>query len=272
MCCSSMAGKKRGSASRGDRLLKISSIIWCVHHLVVCVSSVCRDLMIRKRQNNEDLPGKQPPPERHLLDDGILAMMAGADTSSSAITSIFYCILSHPEAYAALQEEVDRFYPPGEDVCNTANHRDMHYLTAVMYVTLNAWFPSKLTDPRLHTHRNESLRLFPPAPTSTPRQVPHNAAGPVVLGSLSVLHSIILSSRAFSSLTQPAFLYAQGAPSGNARLRPALHPAPRRAQLRRSRRVLARTLARRVRPPPSRKRTHPSLSALFGRRSRRVSA
>ncbi len=81
--------------------------------------------MVWKRQNNEDLPGEHRPPERHL-DDGILAMMAGSDTSSSAITSIFHCLLSHPDAYIALQEEVNRFCPQGEDVCSTANHRDMH--------------------------------------------------------------------------------------------------------------------------------------------------
>ena len=73
----------------------------------------------------------------HLLDDGTLAMVAGLDTSSSAIASVFHCLLSNPEAYAALQEEVDRFYLQGEDVCNTANHREMHYLTAVMYASKN---------------------------------------------------------------------------------------------------------------------------------------
>ena len=82
--------------------------------------------MVWKRQNNEDLPEEHPPPELHLLDDGILAMMAGADTRSIAITSIFHCLLSHPDAYIALQEEVDRFHPQGKDVCSTANHRDMH--------------------------------------------------------------------------------------------------------------------------------------------------
>ncbi|PIL28305.1 cytochrome P450 [Ganoderma sinense ZZ0214-1] len=113
--------------------------------------------------NNEDLPEEAPPPSRHLLDDGVLAMVAGSDTTSSAITSIFHCLLAHPGAYAALQEEVDRFYPRGEDVCNAAHQREMHYLTAVI---------------------NETLRLFPPAPTSTSRQVPHDARAPVVLGSL----------------------------------------------------------------------------------------
>ena len=91
--------------------------------------------MARNLQNNEDLPGEDPPPERHLIDDGTVAMVAGSDPTSSAITSIFYCLLSNAEAYAALQEELDRFYPQGEDVCNSAHHRDMHYLTAVMYVS-----------------------------------------------------------------------------------------------------------------------------------------
>ncbi|KAM5536552.1 hypothetical protein V8D89_009829 [Ganoderma adspersum] len=113
--------------------------------------------------SNEDLPEEDPPPERHLIDDGTLAVIAGSDTSSSAITSIFHCLLSHLEAYAALQEVVDRFYPQGEDVCNTVNHRKMPYLTAVI---------------------NKTLRLFPPVPTSNPRLVPHNAAAPVVFGSV----------------------------------------------------------------------------------------
>ena len=41
-----------------------------------------------------------------------------------------------------MQEEVDRFYPQEEDVCNTANHREMHdgYLTAVMYALNSSLF------------------------------------------------------------------------------------------------------------------------------------
>ncbi|PIL28304.1 cytochrome P450 [Ganoderma sinense ZZ0214-1] len=116
--------------------------------------------------NNEDIPEESPPPERHLLDDGVLAMIAGSDTSSSAITSVFHCLLAHPAAYAVLQDEVDRFYPRGEDVCDAMHHREMHYLTAVI---------------------NETLRLFPPVPTSNPRQVPHTAPAPVVLGPRSLV-------------------------------------------------------------------------------------
>ena len=66
------------------------------------------------------------------MDDGILAVIAGADTTASALTSIFACLLAHPDAYAALQEEVDRFYPPDADVCATEHHKEMPYLNAVM--------------------------------------------------------------------------------------------------------------------------------------------
>ncbi|PIL22998.1 cytochrome P450 [Ganoderma sinense ZZ0214-1] len=113
-------------------------------------------------QNNEDLPDQSPPLTHQLLNDSIVAIGAASETLSGALVSIFHCLLSNPEAYAALQDEVDRFYPQGADACNTTHHRDMHYLTAVIH---------------------ETLRLFPPAATSIPRQVPHDAAT-VVLGSV----------------------------------------------------------------------------------------
>ena len=62
----------------------------------------------------------------------MLAVVAGSDTTSSALTSIFNCLLTHPGTYAKLQEEVDRFYPAGEDAFSTKHHRDMLYLQAVM--------------------------------------------------------------------------------------------------------------------------------------------
>nr|VWO94473.1 Cytochrome P450 monooxygenase AKT7 (EC (AK-toxin biosynthesis protein 7) [Ganoderma boninense] len=121
-----------------------------------------RDLFYYLR--NEDVPGEEPPPTRLLLNDGVVGMAAATETTSTALISIFHCLLVNPEAYATLQEEVNRFYPEGEDVCNTASHRDMRYLTAII---------------------NETLRLFPPVPTNSSRQVPHNSA-PVVLGSLII--------------------------------------------------------------------------------------
>ncbi|KAI0687111.1 high nitrogen upregulated cytochrome P450 monooxygenase 2 [Cerioporus squamosus] len=106
--------------------------------------------------NNEDLPDKPQPPLQQLVDDGILAIVAGADTVSSAMTSIFYCLLTHPETYRRLQEEVDRFYPLGEDAFNPKHHRDMIYLQAVIH---------------------EAIRLYPPILTSSPRKVPQSSPG-----------------------------------------------------------------------------------------------
>ena len=72
---------------------------------------------------------------QQLVDDGVLAIVAGADTTSSALTSLTYLLLTHPDAYEKLQAEIDKFYPAGEDALNTKHHRDMPYLTAVMYVS-----------------------------------------------------------------------------------------------------------------------------------------
>ena len=67
-----------------------------------------------------------------LTDDSVLAIVAGADTTSIALTSVAYCLLTHPDAYTRLQAEIDEFYPAGEDALSPKHHRDMPYLTAVM--------------------------------------------------------------------------------------------------------------------------------------------
>ncbi|OSC97576.1 high nitrogen upregulated cytochrome P450 monooxygenase 2 [Trametes coccinea BRFM310] len=114
--------------------------------------------------NHEDQPDMPPPPVQHLLDDGVLAVVAGSDTTASALTSLAFCLLAHPHAMRRLQEEVDRFYPAGENACDPKSYRDMHYLTAVI---------------------NETLRLYPPIPGGTQRQVPHHGQA-VMLGSYFV--------------------------------------------------------------------------------------
>ena len=83
-------------------------------------------------QNAEDEPERAPPALTQVVDDGILAVIAGADTTASALTSVFACLLGHPAAYATLQAEVDRFYPPDADACATEHHKEMTYLNAVM--------------------------------------------------------------------------------------------------------------------------------------------
>ncbi|PIL32204.1 cytochrome P450 [Ganoderma sinense ZZ0214-1] len=104
--------------------------------------------------NHEDQPNRPSPPIHQLVDDGVLAIVAGSDTTSTALTSFFYCLLTHSEVYAALLQEVDNCYQDGETTLNTARHGKLPYMDAVI---------------------NESLRVFPPAPNGSLRQVPRNA-------------------------------------------------------------------------------------------------
>ena len=69
---------------------------------------------------------------QHLVDDGVLAIVAGADTTAIALTSIVYCLLSHKDVYERLQAEIDKFYPAGENALDPKHFRDMPYLTAIM--------------------------------------------------------------------------------------------------------------------------------------------
>lgn len=48
------------------------------------------------------------------------------------MTSVFYCLLTQPDIYKLLQEEIDRFYPQGESPFNSKHHREMVYLNAVV--------------------------------------------------------------------------------------------------------------------------------------------
>ena len=69
-----------------------------------------------------------------VLSDGILAIVAGSDTTATTLSNIFFNLLNHPTAYKLLQEEIDSKYPPGEDALNPKHYADMPYLDAVMSV------------------------------------------------------------------------------------------------------------------------------------------
>ena len=102
--------------------------------LCVCLSENGIETLTSNISQNHDDSDAPTPPLAQLVDDGILAIVAGADTTASALASIFACILSSPSAYDALQAEVDRFYPKDADVFDITRQREMKYLNAVMYV------------------------------------------------------------------------------------------------------------------------------------------
>lgn len=112
------------------------------------------------------------------MSEGVIAVIAGSDTTSSALSNAFWSLLRHPECYKRLQAEVDHYYPPGEDALNPQHHANMVYLDAVLYVFLHTDFCNVLNS----RPRNEVLRLYPVVPSGSQRSnavgAPGKAFGP----------------------------------------------------------------------------------------------
>ncbi|KAI0828849.1 high nitrogen upregulated cytochrome P450 monooxygenase 2 [Trametes gibbosa] len=138
--------------------------------------------------NSED-DAEATPPLSQVVADGALAVVAGSDTTSSVLSSLFFALLTHPETYARLRAEVDFYYPPGEDGLNTKHHADMPYLNAVI---------------------NETMRLYPPVSNGSQRIVPAGSGGKIIgtsylpEGTIATVHmySIQRDPRNFSPLPE----------------------------------------------------------------------
>ncbi|KIY45688.1 cytochrome P450 [Fistulina hepatica ATCC 64428] len=89
-----------------------------------------------------------PPPMNELMSDGLLAIVAGSDTTSHVLVNLFQFIMTHPATYARLQAEIDSAFPPGALPYDTHKQADMPYLEAVI---------------------NETMRLQPPLPNGAQR-------------------------------------------------------------------------------------------------------
>lgn len=61
-----------------------------------------------------------------------LVIVAGSDTTSGTLSNVVYSIVRHPDVYKQLQDEVDNFYPAGENALDSTFHSKMTYLEAVM--------------------------------------------------------------------------------------------------------------------------------------------
>ena len=75
---------------------------------------------------------KQRPPLANVVADGALAVIAGADTTASALTALVYFILSDTAAYHKLRNEVDTVYPAGSDATDVTLHDRLVWMDACM--------------------------------------------------------------------------------------------------------------------------------------------
>ncbi|KAJ7052211.1 high nitrogen upregulated cytochrome P450 monooxygenase 2 [Mycena amicta] len=100
---------------------------------------------------------KVKPTVPEVVVDGVLAIVAGSDTTSMALSSFIWCMMSNPDIYARARAEVDAVYADAEAILDSGKHGELQFVTACI---------------------QESLRLYPPLPTGGPRKVP---AGPARL-------------------------------------------------------------------------------------------
>ncbi|KIK52994.1 hypothetical protein GYMLUDRAFT_179526, partial [Collybiopsis luxurians FD-317 M1] len=91
---------------------------------------------------------KEQPPLKDVISDGGLAIIAGSDTTASALSILFFLLMIHPATYEKLQKEIHDIYPSGSDVFDTSKHGQLFFLNACI---------------------NEALRMYPPVPTGGPR-------------------------------------------------------------------------------------------------------
>lgn len=94
--------------------------------------SLCTSLTLLPVQSNEDNAEAQSPPRDIVVSDGVLAIIAGSDTTATSLSNIFFHLLNNRDCYRRLQAEVDEYYPPGENALDPQHHPRMPYLDAVM--------------------------------------------------------------------------------------------------------------------------------------------
>ncbi|EJD51337.1 cytochrome P450 [Auricularia subglabra TFB-10046 SS5] len=118
------------------------------------------DLWYYLGMEDEDSTDRLSVPQ--LAAEGVLAIIAGADTSASAMTVIIYFLLRNRECFAKAREEVDNLVASGlTPWTNPDCHDALPYLTACM---------------------NETLRIAPVVPTNGSRGVPVGSGGKVICG------------------------------------------------------------------------------------------
>ncbi|GME35797.1 Cytochrome P450 [Neofusicoccum parvum] len=102
------------------------------------------------RAFEEGSPNGAPTPEA-LHEDTRSLVIAGADTTYSALVNAFYYLALNPPIYAKLQADVDGLFPDGDASYSHDKAKDIPLLDGII---------------------NETLRLKPPIPNGAPRMTP----------------------------------------------------------------------------------------------------
>lgn len=71
-----------------------------------------------------------------VYSDSALAIIAGADTTSTTLSVLFYFLLIHPEYFQRLRDEIDEFFPDKAEPSDSTIMTGMPFLNACMSVPL----------------------------------------------------------------------------------------------------------------------------------------
>ncbi|KAK1232618.1 hypothetical protein PQX77_004238 [Marasmius sp. AFHP31] len=84
--------------------------------------------------NDEAGLEKQKPLTPDVLADGMVAVIAGSDTSSAVMSILVWCLLAHPDCYRRVEEEIDEAFCDslGEEIQYPELQAKLVYLEACM--------------------------------------------------------------------------------------------------------------------------------------------
>lgn len=95
-----------------------------------------------------------------IFSDGLLAVIAGSDTTATTFSALFYYLLRDPQKFDRLRDEVDKYFPREEG-------EPLRFTKMVNMPYLNACI-------------NEALRLMPPLPSGSQRCTTAESGGKMV--------------------------------------------------------------------------------------------
>ncbi|THH32433.1 hypothetical protein EUX98_g1786 [Antrodiella citrinella] len=84
--------------------------------------------------NNDDIADKVNPPIHTVAIEAFLVTIAGSDTVYSTLCNTLSLLMQNPAIYNQLQDEIDRYYPLGENALDCKYHTDMTFMNAVIYI------------------------------------------------------------------------------------------------------------------------------------------
>ncbi len=88
----------------------------------------------------------EPMADRQLLEEVIVLLVAGHETSANALAWTLHLLATHPEVQHRLYEEIIRILPAADDAPTPDNLRQAVYLTQVIEESLRLYPPAWITD------------------------------------------------------------------------------------------------------------------------------